>query len=65
MAGERDISHWTEWSDIELVEQAACACQRKDLVDDEIIRDAIVMNIITPFRQKIDKLIKAGVAKDR
>lgn len=53
---ERDISHWTEWSDIELIEQAACGCQRRDLADDEITRDAIAMNVITPFRQRISTL---------
>lgn len=52
----RDISHWADWSDSELIDQAAGACQHPALIEDEIVRDAIAMNIIAPLRQKIAKL---------
>lgn len=56
MGNERDISHWTDWTDGELIDQAAGACQHRALIDDEIVRDAIALNIIAPFRQKLAKL---------
>lgn len=55
MTDERDISHWAEWSDDELIYQAACGCQNKVLLEDEIVRDAIKLNIIAPLRQALAK----------
>lgn len=52
---ERDISHWAEWSDDELIDQAACGCQHRALIDDQIVRESIAMNIIAPFRQALAK----------
>ena len=50
---ERDISHWTDWDDSELLDQAAAACQHPALIEDAIVREAIALNIIAPFRQKL------------
>jgi len=52
---ERDLSGWADWTDGELIEQAAAASQCRMLLDDEIVREAIAMNIIAPFRQALDK----------
>ncbi len=52
---ERDISHWAKWSDDELIDQAAAACQHRALIDDDIVREAIAMNIIAPLRQALAK----------
>ena len=52
---DRDISHWAEWPDDDLIAHAATACQRRELIDDEVTRDAIAMNIIAPFRQALAK----------
>jgi hypothetical protein len=53
---ERDISHWADWSDSDIIDQAAGACQHRALIEDKIVREAIALNIIAPFRQKIAKL---------
>jgi hypothetical protein len=49
----RDISHWTNWSDDELINQAAGACQSRVLLEDEAVREAIALNVIAPFRQAL------------
>lgn len=54
-ADNRDISHWAGWSDGELLDQAASACQHPALLDDQVVRSAIAMNIIAPFRQALAK----------
>lgn len=53
---DRDISHWCDWSDGELIDQAAGASQSRVLLEDGIVRDAIAMNVIAPFRQRLAKL---------
>lgn len=55
----RDISHWADWPDGDLIDQAAGACQNRVLLEDEVVREAIALNIIAPFRQKIAKLEQA------
>jgi hypothetical protein len=57
---QRDISHWADWSDSELLDQAAGAAQHPALIDDEFVRDAIAMNIIAPFRQALAKARQNG-----
>ena len=52
---ERDLSHWADWSDGELIDQAAGACQHRALLDDQYVREAIAMNIIAPLRQALAK----------
>ena len=51
----RDISHWADWPDADLIDQAAGACQSLVLLENEIVREAIAMNIIAPFRQALAK----------
>lgn len=53
---ERDISHWADWPDSDLIDQAAGASQSRVLLENEVVREAIALNIIAPFRQKIAKL---------
>lgn len=60
MADERDSSHWAEWSDDELLDQAAGAAQSRVLLEDEIVREAIALNIIRPFRQALAKARSDG-----
>lgn len=52
----RDLKHWTEWHDSELIDQAACGCQERILLDNEYVREAIALNVIEPFRQKTEDL---------
>lgn len=55
MNAQRDLSHWVEWEDSELLDQAAGAAQSRILLDDPIVREAIILNIIVPFRQALAK----------
>lgn len=59
MSDDRDISHWCDWTDDELIDQAAAAAQHPGLLDDEIVRKSIALNIIAPFRQRLAKLKEA------
>lgn len=52
---ECDISHWAEWPDGELIDQAAGASQNRVLLEDETVREAIALNIIAPLRQALAK----------
>ena len=45
-----------EMTDEELVENAACCCQEKSLIDNQSIRDCIIANVAKPLRQRITKL---------
>lgn len=63
---ERNVSRWADWSDSELIDQAACGSMHPALLDDEIVRESIAMNVIKPFRQRVatltsqrNKLVKA------
>lgn len=56
---ERDISHWADWPDSDLIDQAAGACQHRALIEDEIVREAIALNIIAPLRQALAKAREA------
>jgi hypothetical protein len=51
----RDISHWADWPDSDLIDQAAGAAQSRELLENEVIREAIALNIIAPFRQALAK----------
>jgi hypothetical protein len=51
----RDISHWADWPDSDLIDQAAGASQSHVLLEDEIVREAIALNIIQPLRQALAK----------
>jgi hypothetical protein len=51
----RDISHWAEWPDADLLDQAAGAAQSRVLLEDEDVREAIRLNIIAPLRQALAK----------
>lgn len=52
---ERDISHWADWPDADLIDQAAGASQSRVLLENETVREAIVLNIIAPLRQALAK----------
>lgn len=56
MSEVRDLTHWTNWSDGELIDQAAGACQDRALLECDYVREAIALNIIAPFRQKLTTL---------
>lgn len=51
----RDISHWADWSDADLLDQAAGACQSPELIEDQVVREAVRLNVITPLRQALAK----------
>lgn len=53
----RDISHWADWPDADLIDQAEGASQCREMIENEIVREAIAMNIIAPLRQRIAKLM--------
>ena len=55
---ERDLSQWITWSDDELIDAAAGASQSRVLLDDEVVREAIKLNIIKPLRQALEKAVK-------
>lgn len=56
MSEVRDLTHWTDWTDGELIDQAAGACQDRALLECDYVREAIALNVIAPFRQKLTTL---------
>ncbi len=54
--GEIDISSWADWADAALIDQAAAGAQSRVLLEDAVVREAVALNIITPFRQRIASL---------
>ena len=53
---DRDLSHWAEWPDEQLIDQAAAASQSRVLLDDAVVREAIAANVIAPLRQRMKHL---------